>query len=165
MPNENIIKRLLISQKGEITEHIIYKKLAQTTKDSHNKEILLAISNDELRHYNFWKQFTNKEVKPDRIKTWFYYLVSRIFGLTFGIKLMEKGEGQAQINYRDIAESIPEAIKIAEEEDKHEEELVGMIEEERLHYTGSMILGLNDALVELSGSLAGFTLHCRTPNW
>jgi VIT1/CCC1 family predicted Fe2+/Mn2+ transporter len=33
-----------------------------------------------------------------------------------------------------------------------------MIEEERLEYVGAMILGLNDALVELSGSLAGFTL-------
>jgi VIT1/CCC1 family predicted Fe2+/Mn2+ transporter len=153
-----IIRRLLASQKGEITEHIIYKKLAQVTKDSHNRELLLSISNDELRHYNFWKQFTGKEVKPDWIKVWFYYLVSRILGLTFGIKLMENGEGQAQINYRDIAGTIPGAVEIAEEEDRHEEELVNIIEEERLHYVGSMILGLNDALVELSGSLAGFTL-------
>jgi VIT1/CCC1 family predicted Fe2+/Mn2+ transporter len=158
MPTDEIIKRVLASQKGEITEHIIYKKLARATKDSHNRELLLNISNDELRHYNFWKQFTGKEVKPQLVKVWFYYLVSRIFGLTFGVKLMEKGEGQAQINYRDIAESIPEAIKIAEEEDKHEAELIKIIEEERLHYVGAIILGLNDALVELSGSLAGFTL-------
>ncbi len=158
MMSDKIMKRLLISQKGEITEHIIYKKLAQSIKDAHNREILLGISNDEFRHYNFWKQFTGKEVKPDLIKVWFYYLVSRVFGLTFGIKLMENGEGRAQINYRDIADSVPGAIKIAEEEDKHEDELICIIEEERLHYVGAMILGLNDALVELSGSLAGFTL-------
>ena len=30
-----------------------------------------------------------------------------------------------------------------------------MIEEERIKYVGSMVLGLNDALVELTGSLAG----------
>ena len=32
-----------------------------------------------------------------------------------------------------------------------------MLDEERLRYVGSMVLGLNDALVELTGSLAGFT--------
>jgi VIT1/CCC1 family predicted Fe2+/Mn2+ transporter len=31
-----------------------------------------------------------------------------------------------------------------------------MLDEERLRYIGSMVLGLNDALVELTGSLAGF---------
>lgn len=33
--------------------------------------------------------------------------------------------------------------------------------EERLRYTGSMVLGLNDALVELTGALAGLTLALR----
>ncbi len=163
MLTDEIIKKLLVFQKGEITEFIIYKKLARATKDSHNRELLLNISSDELSHYNFWKQFTGKETKPHLVKVWFYYLVSRIFGLTFGIKLMEKGEGQAQINYRDIAGSIPEALEIAKEEDRHEEELIKIIEEERLHYVGAMILGLNDALVELSGSLAGFTLALQDP--
>jgi VIT1/CCC1 family predicted Fe2+/Mn2+ transporter len=32
-----------------------------------------------------------------------------------------------------------------------------MIDEERLKYAGSVVLGLNDALVELTGALAGFT--------
>ncbi|MGC3979324.1 MAG: VIT1/CCC1 transporter family protein [Paludibacteraceae bacterium] len=33
-----------------------------------------------------------------------------------------------------------------------------MLDEEKLRYVGSIVLGLNDALVELTGSLAGFTL-------
>ena len=33
-----------------------------------------------------------------------------------------------------------------------------MLDEERLRYAGSVVLGLNDALVELTGALAGFTL-------
>ena len=74
-------------------------------------------------HYLFYRlvqqhvykgKYTGKEVKPDMAKVWFYYLVSRFFGITFGIKLMEKGEGKAQINYREIAESIPEAVAIAD---------------------------------------------------
>ena len=155
---EEISKSLIVSQKHEVTEHVIYKKLSEATKDSHNKEILLSISEDELRHYNFWKQFTSREVKPNWIMVWAFYLVSRILGLSFGLKLMEHGEGKAQVTYRDISDSIPQALGIAEEEDKHEDELLKMINEERLNYIGSIILGLNDALVEFSGALAGFTL-------
>ena len=36
-----------------------------------------------------------------------------------------------------------------------------MLEEELLNYVGSMILGLNDALVELTGALTGFTFAFR----
>jgi VIT1/CCC1 family predicted Fe2+/Mn2+ transporter len=35
--------------------------------------------------------------------------------------------------------------------------LIGMLDEERLNYVGAMVLGLNDALVELTGAIAGFT--------
>lgn len=155
---EEMREKVAAAQKGEITEHIIYKKLSQAIKDSHNKEILLRISKDELRHYNFWKQFANHEEKPNWIRVWIYYFISRILGLTFGIKLMEKGEGQAQIMYQDIGKVLPTALDFAKEEDEHEDELIKMINEERLNYIGSIILGLNDALVELSGALAGFTL-------
>lgn len=44
-----------------------------------------------------------------------------------------------------------------EEEEKHERELINLIDEERLKYVGSIVLGLNDALVELTGALAGLT--------
>jgi VIT1/CCC1 family predicted Fe2+/Mn2+ transporter len=155
-------QRITTAQKGEITEYIIYKKLAGVTKDPRNSEVLLRIARDELRHYNFWKKITGIKVKPGWMRIWQYYLVSRVFGLTFGIKLMEWGEGKAQINYRDIASSVPEALDIAGEEDEHEAELIDMINEERLKYVGSVILGLNDALVELSGALAGFTLALQS---
>ena len=155
---EEINKRLAAAQKGEITEHIIYKKLSQSMKDSHNKEVLLHISQVELSHYNLWKKLTSNEVEPDWIKVWVFYFISRILGLTFGIKLMENGEGKAQITYQDIARSIPEASDVVKEEHGHEDELIEMINEERLNYTGSIILGLSDALVEFSGTLAGLTL-------
>ena len=45
-----------------------------------------------------------------------------------------------------------------EDEESHERKLAEMVDEERLKYIGSMVLGLNDALVELTGALAGFTL-------
>jgi VIT1/CCC1 family predicted Fe2+/Mn2+ transporter len=155
---------ILTSQKNEITEHNIYSKLSQTVKDKQNKEILKQISDDEKRHYHFWKKYTNKDVKPDKLKIWWYYLISRIFGITFGIKLMERGEEDAQTIYEKISEQVPSAKQIVYDEDMHEQKLVNMIDEERLKYISSIVLGLNDALVELTGALAGFTLALQNTN-
>ena len=155
---------ILASQKNEITEHHIYSKLSQAVKDKQNKEILKQISDEEKEHYDFWKQYTNKDVKPNRLKIWWYYLISRIFGITFGIKLMERGEQDAQTIYTKILEQVPSAEKIVHDEDVHEQKLVNMIDEERLKYVSSIVLGLNDALVELTGALAGFTLALQNTN-
>jgi VIT1/CCC1 family predicted Fe2+/Mn2+ transporter len=148
---------ILTSQKNEITEHIIYEKLAQSTKDAQNRSVLQRISDDELKHYNFWKQYTEKDTEPDKLKVWMYLLIARIFGITFGIKLMEKGEEKAQTTYEKVSEVVPSAKEIVEDEDEHEVELIKLLDEERLRYVGSIVLGLNDALVELTGALAGLT--------
>ena len=55
-----------------------------------------------------------------------------------------------------MIEEIPESTTIRQQEEEHEQALLAMLDEERLRYVGSMVLGLNDALVELTGSLAGF---------
>ncbi len=157
MLNEEVEKIILNAQRNEITEHFIYEYLARSVKDIHNREVLKRIADDELRHYNFWREYTHKDVKPSRLNIWKYSLISRIFGITFGIKLMEKGEEKAQAIYERISESLPEARSIVKEEDEHEGKLMSLIDEEGLRYVGSMVLGLNDALVELTGALAGFT--------
>ena len=161
MLDRKIKKVILRAQKNEITEHFIYSRLSKSIKDPNNKKVLKHISDDELRHYNIWKKYTKEEVKPNSFKIWKYYLISRIFGITFGIKLMEKGEENAQETYDKISKSIPAAKKLIRDEDQHEKKLIGMIDEERLRYVGSIVLGLNDALVELTGALAGFTLALR----
>ncbi|MEM3556066.1 MAG: VIT1/CCC1 transporter family protein [Candidatus Micrarchaeia archaeon] len=155
---EEVKNRILFNQRNEITEHLIYKKLAELTKEGNNRRLLERISKDELRHYGVWKRYTGKEVEPDGLKVWWYVLVSRVFGITFGLKLMEKGEVNAEVEYKEIGRFVREAKRIAKEEDEHERKLLGMIDEERLRYVGSVVLGLNDALVELTASLAGLTL-------
>jgi VIT1/CCC1 family predicted Fe2+/Mn2+ transporter len=71
---------------------------------------------------------------------------------------MERGEEGAQELYQEATQYIPEAESIVEDEDKHEHKLIAMLKEKKLDYVGSIVLGLNDALVELTGALAGFTL-------
>jgi vacuolar iron transporter family protein len=149
--------QLINAQKEEITAHYIYSRLAGQTKNRKNCEVLQQIANDELRHYNLWHSYTGEVVSPNRLKMWRYFWISRIFGLTFGLKLMEKEEDKSQTDYTRIATEIPDALVIAREEDEHENVLIGMIEEEHLQYMGSIVLGLNDALIEILGTLAGLT--------
>ena len=155
---ESVRKQVLGFQQTEITEYHIYRRLAKKINSPENARIIEQIAEDELRHYNGWKKYTNQDVQPDWFSVWFYYLISVLFGFTFGIKLMERGEENAQENYAGVSNVIPEAIKFQQDEDVHEEQLINMLDEERLRYAGSIVLGLNDALVELTGALAGLTL-------
>jgi len=159
MPQEESIGHLLESfQRIEITEHHIYKRLAKSVKDPENRLILEKIADDELRHYEDWKKYTERDIKPNMWDVWKYYLISRLFGFTFGIKLMERGEEKAQENYSTLKGKIPDIDNWIHEEEVHEQKLLAMLDEERLRYAGSVVLGLNDALVELTGALAGLTL-------
>lgn len=159
-----IKEQLLIAQKTEITEYLVYTKIAKRVKDENNRRIVEEIGKDEKRHYEIWKGYTGKEVKPNRFLVWFYSTISRLFGITFGFKLMEMGEERAQVNYEKIADEIPEARAVIADEDTHEDKLLNMLDEEALVYAGSVVLGLNDALVELTGALAGLTLAFRNVN-
>ncbi len=149
---------LLNFQRNEITEYHIYTRLARTIKLPENRKILEKIASDEHDHYTMWKTYTQREVKPNQFILWFYYLISRIFGFTFGIKLMERGEESAQINYGLMKNEIKKIDTFIRDENAHEEALIAMLDEESLRYAGSIVLGLNDALVELTGALAGLTL-------
>ncbi|HNU72896.1 MAG TPA: VIT1/CCC1 transporter family protein [Thermodesulfobacteriota bacterium] len=156
--SEEIRRKLLVYQKNEITEHHVYRRLARMAGSPENRRILENIADDELRHYGEWRTYTRQDVAPDRLKIWKYYLISRVFGFTFGVKLMERGEENAQDGYEQLREVTPEARAIIREENEHETALLQLLDEEKLRYTGSMVLGLNDALVELTGALAGLTL-------
>ena len=157
MVSESAQRTLKAAQKNEITEHHIYKKLSDICRDAHNSEVLLRISSDELRHYGMWKQLTGIEVKPNWYNYFKYVLIARTFGLTFAVKLMENGEKGAQVNYGALIAEVPQAEAVQKDESFHESSLIAMISEEKLQYIGSVVLGLNDALVELTGTLAGLT--------
>lgn len=160
MKNVEIIE-LKKAQQDELIGTEVYGKLAELVKDKHNTQVLKRIAEDEKQHAHIFKKYTKTSLKVNKLKVFFYVLISRIFGLTFGIKLLERGEEATQKKYKKIHGNIPEIQEIIEAEEKHEAELINMINEERLSYMGSVVLGLNDALVELTGALAGFTLSIQ----
>ena len=149
-----IIKEM---QQNELTESEIYRRIAKFAKGDENKATLERLAKEERAHYEIWHGYTGIDMKPNGFKVFKYTLIARLFGFTFAVKLMERGEGIAQEKYSRIADEVPESVHIKEQEEEHEASLLAMLDEENLHYVGSMVLGLSDALVELAGSLAGFT--------
>jgi len=149
-------QKLLRLQKTEITEHHIYRRLA-LKMEYKNREILERIALDEKRHAETWRRYTGEDPGPKHVTVFFYLSLAFSFGITFAIKIMERTEVSAEEVYGSIGMTVPEAKAIMHEEEEHEKALLGLLDEERLKYIGSMVLGLNDALVELTGALAGFT--------
>lgn len=159
--NNNIsketIKFLLKMQQNEITEYVVYLNLAKFVKKEYDKNILKNIAKEEYAHSKILEKYTNKKLKPQKLKVFKFFIMSIIFGYTFVIKIMEGGEENAEYIYSKIFEEIPDAKKIAFDENEHENELISILDEDRLKYIGSMVLGLSDALVEISGTLAGLS--------
>ena len=151
------LKKFIRFQRNEYTESIVYDRLASIEKNTSNSKVLRMISAEEKAHYYTLKKYTNTEVKPNRWRIAKYYWLARILGITFAIKLMESSENSAHQEYARYTEC-EDLQRLSREEEIHEEKLIGLINEERLEYMGSVVLGLNDALVEFTGALAGFTL-------
>lgn len=159
-----IEKKLVKAQKAEITEYLIYDKLSQSIKGEDNVTLIKDIAKDELKHHNLCNNYTCRDVEPNRFKVWMYYLISRLFGITFGLKLMENSEEKAHRVYEELAAYVPVVEDFAIDEARHKRELIDLIDDERLNYTGDIVRGLNAALVEITGALAGLTLAFQNRN-
>ncbi len=150
-------KAILKQQQNEITEAVIYKKLSELSEDPHNKKILLKISEEEMKHYAFWQNITKKKLKPEPKKVKKFVFLAQVFGLSFALRLMEMGEVDASKFYKSVKHKYPHVTEIQEDEERHERQLIGILKDSRLDYAGAIVLGLNDALVEFTGTLAGLT--------
>ena len=151
------LKLILKYQKDEITASTLYLYLAKKQKDENHRKVFQEMGKVEASHYETWKSYTGVTVKPDRLKITIFKILNMILGITFTIKYLEGNEALGIDNLNDILNEVPEAQRIIADEEDHENYLISLIDEERLQYIGAMVLGLNDALVELSGAIAGFT--------
>ncbi|MDD2887107.1 MAG: VIT1/CCC1 family protein [Aliarcobacter sp.] len=152
------LKKALIQQQNEINDHTIYKILASYQSDENNKKIFEKISKEEKFHYDFWVKITKQEIKAQRfVVLWFVFLV-KVFGTSFALKSLEKREAGSEEFYKELFEIYPEAQRIYKQETEHEFELIEMLNDKKLLYAGAIVLGMNDALVELTGTLSGIAL-------
>lgn len=158
MQYSEVSKKIMLSfQKDELTSYYIYSFFSKMVKDEKNSKILKQIAEDERSHAHVWKQYTNEDVKPSYLKIIWFKILFFILGYTFVIKSLELHEFEGIQALDDLKKEIPEVKKIIKQEKEHEKQLIEMLDEERLNYVGAMVLGLNDALVELTGTIAGMT--------
>ena len=138
IPTQQDIAEFTRFQRNEITESILYERLASIEKDENNRKTLRLIAAEEKSHYAILKKYTGKEIGPDYKRIARFYFLARILGITFAIKLMESSEENAHNNYDKYAH-IPDLQRLAHEEEVHEQKLISLINEERLEYMGSGI--------------------------
>ena len=148
-------------QRDEATAVLIYGKLSTFVKNRYNAEVLERIAREEQSHYATLREFTHIDLAPRRFYAGFIILTARILGITFALKMLEQIEKTIQSSFKDAIDRYPALRSILEDEERHEQELLAMLEEGFLDYVGSMVLGLNDALIELTGALAGLTFAFR----
>lgn len=149
--------------RNELTEHMVYHGLALHEKNANNRDALEKISAQEKAHYEFWKTLLPAETDPKPYPTglWLFPLLRSFLGVTFTVKLLESHEKDAVAKYSAVAPHIPEShqkrfAEIINDEKSHEQSLIGQVREKRVVYIGFVALGLADAIVEITGTHAGF---------
>ncbi len=159
----SVLPLLLAAQQHELNEYELFRRMAKKEKDPGNRKVLHTFANSEHSHYEKIKSFTGHDLKPQLFLIWVWNFLSTLLGITFTVKFLEKIENRnvaklyalADLHHYDLQTS--PIGDLLEEEESAESILIKDIDEERLEYMGSIVLGMNDALVELTGALAGFT--------
>ena len=86
------------------------------------------------------------------------FLFLRVLGFTFTLKFL--ASRHARDVKKEIIEAIPDAENILRNDEMHKKEIIALtdlLDEERFRYIGAIVLGLDDAIVEFIGLLAGLT--------
>jgi VIT1/CCC1 family predicted Fe2+/Mn2+ transporter len=151
------------SARDEYTDYLIYKRLAESkrTRDPKLRETLTKLSVEERSHYDFWVKYTSsKKIEPSNFAIYLALFFRFLFGVTFAVKFLEKHEDGVIKKYKSVAHLIPEADKqnfdsMVSDEVEHENIFLTQTEGKYLKYISFVVLGLADAIVEISGIHAG----------
>jgi VIT1/CCC1 family predicted Fe2+/Mn2+ transporter len=159
--NPELVKLAAESAQDEYADRSVYLALGRREKNPVFKKALEEIGNGEQSHYEFWKTYApDVKVSARKARMVVIVVLRVILGLTFTLKLLERHEGKLHERYKKLAEYIP-AVDMArfqammDSEEKQEDLLIGQIKENRVKYMSFIVLGLADAVVEISGIHAG----------
>jgi len=149
--------------KDEYMDYLVYSELAKSNKGKNHEfsKIFSDLAITEKKHWDFWKKYSaSKEPRTSKWGARLIVLISLLFGTTFAIKFLEKHEAGSIKKYRAVAHLIPEEDKtffanMIIEEEKHEHDFRNDIQSSYIKYISFVILGLADAIVEISGIHAG----------
>jgi VIT1/CCC1 family predicted Fe2+/Mn2+ transporter len=155
---------------GELLDHELYLALAARERNERNRRLLEELARDELKHYEFWSRLSGPVQLGlrERVKLSLLLALSRVAGKTFTIKLLERGEASTVSEYKRATaelegELAAELARVIGDEERHESELASSLDELAVRQLGSIALGVSDAIIELTGVLAGFAGYTGSP--
>lgn len=144
----------------EVLAYHLYNMISlEQTKDTHIG-ILTNIALQEKKHLGMLNELLEEKVDINsysKAKYLYYKIILKLFGVIFTLRLFEKRERKSHQKYAKYVNEFPIIEEIVAEEKKHEDKLDDILKDKKLLYASSIILGLNDALIEMSGAIAGFT--------
>ena len=162
-PTKGLEEAAYESAKDEFTEYVVYERLSELgmAQKPELSKTLARLAEMEHRHYEFWKKFCpDRNITVSKIRVTLMVFLRLFLGATFTVKLLERGETHAIKRYTEIAQLVPPTDQatfqqVLADEKQHEQQLIEQIDEPQVKYISFIVLGLGDALVEISGIHAG----------
>ncbi len=159
--------------RDELFAFRLYSALADRLPKGSSRKMLTELASEERSHVDFWvgvAGLDEAELRPSRVRHWLLVTASVVLGPAFTIRWLERGEDKAIETYKRLlddgkltAAQRRRVAKMLREEEEHEQLLESGVEDERRVYLGAAVLGLNDALVELTGGLTGLVSSISDP--
>jgi len=151
----------MVGLTDEFTDATIYEELAKRTKNEAFAGTLRELAAAERKHFAFWhKYIPDAAPTVSRFKIYWVLFLKTIFGVTFTVRYLERHEGDVIKAYKSVRHLIPEADRspfdeMLADEVSHEAGFSRRIEGATIRYISFVVLGLADALVEVTGIHAG----------
>ncbi|MEM0360961.1 MAG: ferritin family protein [Sulfolobales archaeon] len=155
---EDILKKMC---RDEFEAYHIYKFLGNHLRAGEDvRNLFKRASEDEWGHYQILSEIVGKcESSVSKFKVLVFALISLVFGTTVTLKLVESLERKAKKSYSELVgargELSKRILKLVNDEERHELDMISNLNESRVKYLSSIALGVSDALVELTGIYAG----------
>lgn len=168
------LKKFLVTERMHA---IMYAHLAKEEDHPKHKRFLNKLTSEERKHEELLRTILSDEgvnvdkYAPSGIKIAFYKIISAVFGVPFGIAVIEREEGETIKDYIAILSQIKEKKStnklrtIIKDEEAGEQELQENLNDysEHFEYIKSIIFGLNDGLVEILAVVAGLAVVATSP--
>jgi VIT1/CCC1 family predicted Fe2+/Mn2+ transporter len=174
-------ERIAVERKfylSEMRDYEIYNALASRERNPKLKELLGRIARMEEKHTMLWKKMLDEDAVniPSRqgtiiaIETAGYTAARRILGVAFVSKLLGRNEVSSLERFSGAVKRVGLTRKargylntIINDEERNEEYLKRSLREHDsgLDYIGSIVLGLNDGLVEVLAAVTGIAVLAR----
>ncbi|HYC26392.1 MAG TPA: hypothetical protein VEB67_00025 [Nitrososphaerales archaeon] len=158
-----LVDEARVRMSDEFSDFTLYDRLAKTiSSDSPFEETLKQLSTTEHGHFEFWRKYVpDEEPKLAKLKVYWVLFLRRFLGLTFATRYLDRHESKVVKEYQGVSGLIPASDKQAfdemvADEKEHEKAFAMKIESSAVRYISFVVLGLADALLEISGIHAAF---------